>query len=504
MDNIGGDKDTSVSNTKNSVSSNANIDIYSINEDLVKTLAGMNKIHVSSSAFYRLTESFQKVKFAEDLLLKFEHLQKFKLKLVMQNCKTNEKSIAFRKEGNENFSLKSRNYFRALQLYNKSICYSLCDSENIAIGYANRSAVLFELKKYQQCLENITMARNANFPERLMHKLDKRENDCKKLLSSQAPEVEPYEFPLSFEKHQDVPYISNCLAMDQTEDEGRFVYTKTDLKPGDIVAIEDPYCTTLLPAMKYIRCAYCTKENCFSLIPCNNCTSAMFCSESCRDKAWDVFHKYECPVIDFLFDTCTKIHLTALRTCLTTLSLFASVEECRAFCEDPDNQSKTVFDLNFNEFTKIEEYKAVHGLVTNQDKRLVNDLFQRAVMCATIKNILIEYTPLKTLLGESIENHNFFADLLFKHLQTASSNMHSIDLIEQVSETKEDECFATGAYPFLSLLNHSCAPNVVRIHRSTTTILFVLRHIEANEKLFDNYGFMKTCVLTFENPRVVQ
>lgn len=467
---------------------NANIDIYDINEDLVKTLAELSKIHVSSSAFYKLTENFQKVNFAEDLLLKFDHLQKFKLKLVMQVSKSNDKSIAFRKEGNENFSLKTRNYFRALQLYNKSICYSLCDSENIAIGYANRSAVLFELKKYQQCLENISMARKANFPDRLMHKLDKRENDCKKLLATQQPEVKCYEFPLSFESHPVVPYISNCLAIDHTEEEGRFIYTKRDLKPGDVLAIEDPYCATLLPAMKYIRCAYCTKENSFTLIPCTHCTSAMFCSEICRDKAWSIFHKYECPVIDFLFDTCTKIQLTAMRTCLTTLSLFDNVTDCRQFCEDTNHQSKTVFDLNFSNFTKIEEYKAVHGLVTNQDKRLVNDLFQRAVICATIRNILIEYTPLKAMLGKDIENNSFFGDLLFKHLQTASSNMHSIDLIEQISETKEDECFATGAYPFLSLLNHSCAPNVVRIHRGTTTILFVLRHIEANGKLYDNYG----------------
>lgn len=467
---------------------NGTIDIYDINERLVRTLEGLNKIHVSSSAFYRLPENFAKIKFAEDLLLKFEHLQEFKLKLVMQNSKSNEKSIVFRKEGNEHFSLKSRNYFRALQLYNKSICFSLCDSENIAIGYANRSAVLFELKKYQQCLENIWMAREANFPDRLVHKLDKRENDCKKLLESQKPEIEPYDFPLSFESHPVVPYVSSCLGLDSTKEEGRFVYTKVDLKPGNVVAIEKPYCVTLLPAMRYNRCSFCCAENYFTLIPCKICTSAMFCNEDCRSKAWDSFHKYECPIIDFLFDACTKIQLTALRTCLVTLSTFGDIEECRKFCKDPENESKTVFDLNFDNLTKIEEYKAVNGLVTNQDKRLVNDLFQRAVICATIKNILLEYTPLKTLLGENIENHSFFADFFFKHLQTASSNMHSIDLIEQVGETKDDECFATGAYPFLSLLNHSCAPNVVRIHRGTTTILFVLRHIEANGKLYDNYG----------------
>uniref|UniRef100_T1GUG9 MYND-type domain-containing protein n=1 Tax=Megaselia scalaris TaxID=36166 RepID=T1GUG9_MEGSC len=392
----------SVSSSSSPGEIKSNIDIYDIHEDLVKTIASMNKLHVSSSAFFRLTENYQRVK----------------------------------KEGNENFSLKSRNYFRALELYNKSICYSLSDSENISIGYANRSAVLFELKNYQQCLENISMARKANFPQRLMHKLDKRENDCKKLLTqAQATDLKSHEFVLSHESHQTVPFISNCLEMGCSKEEGRFIYTKTALNVGDVVAMEDPYCTALLPAMRYIRCAYCTKEACFTLIPCGNCTSAMFCSEDCREKGWREFHKYECPIIDFLLDSCTKIHLTALRTCFVTLSLFSNINECRAFCENSDNIDKNVFDLNYKEISKLEEYRAVHGLVTNEEKRPVNDLFQRATLGATIKNILLEFTP---------------------------------------------------------LLNHSCAPNVVRIHKGTTAILFVLRNIEANGKLYDNYGNTNT------------
>lgn len=479
----------SVSSSSSPGEIKSNIDIYDIHEDLVKTIASMNKLHVSSSAFFRLTENYQRVKFAEDLLLKFELLQKFKHNVILQKSKSNEQSIAFRKEGNENFSLKSRNYFRALELYNKSICYSLSDSENISIGYANRSAVLFELKNYQQCLENISMARKANFPQRLMHKLDKRENDCKKLLTqAQATDLKSHEFVLSHESHQTVPFISNCLEMGCSKEEGRFIFTKTALNVGDVVAMEDPYCTALLPAMRYIRCAYCTKEACFTLIPCGNCTSAMFCSEDCREKGWREFHKYECPIIDFLLDSCTKIHLTALRTCFVTLSLFSNINECRAFCENSDNIDKNVFDLNYKEISKLEEYRAVHGLVTNEEKRPVNDLFQRATLGATIKNILLEFTPLKEFLGENIENLNFFTELFFRHLQTASSNMHSIDLVQQINETKDDECFACGAYPFLSLLNHSCAPNVVRIHKGTTAILFVLRNIEANGKLYDNYG----------------
>ncbi|KAL5286006.1 hypothetical protein ACFFRR_007601 [Megaselia abdita] len=464
---------------------NSKSDIYDTYDDIIKTVNGL-KLHKEFKEFRGMTENFQRVRYVEELLLKYEHIQNFKKKLVMQDSKSNERAIALRNEGNKNFM--ARNYFEALQLYNKSICYSE-DSKNIGIGYSNRSAVFFQLKMYKQCLENIEMSKKTkNFPENLLAKLNKREEDCKKFLSTQKREEDPVEFPLSFKNHEVVPYIANCLALGHTKEEGRFIYTKVDLKPGDCVAIEDPYCTALLPPMRYIRCTYCTKENCFTLIPCNHCTGAMFCDKVCRDKAWNSFHKYECKVIDFILDTFPKIHQTALRICLTALSLFGNVDDCRAFCEDPANQSKTVFDLNFDELTKTEEYKAVYGLITNQEKRDTEDLFQRAVVVATIKNILIEFTPLKSFLGKNIENENFFANLLFKHVQTSSTNGHSLDLIEQVNNINDDVHFATGIYPFLSLFNHSCAPNTVRISKGTTYIVFALRHIEANGKLFENYG----------------
>jgi len=73
-------------------------------------------------------------------------------------------------------------------------------------------------------------------------------------------------------------------------------------------------------------------------------------------------------------------------------------------------------------------------------------------------------------------------------LQTSPSNMHGIDLVEQVNETKDDQSHSSGAYAFLSLLNHSCAPNTLRIYDGTKAYLFVLRPIKAGEALYDNYG----------------
>lgn len=349
--------------------------------------------------------------------------------------------------------------------------------------------MLFEWKRFRECLINIELARKADYPERLMHKLDKRENDCRQLLATQAPDVQPYEFQMSFEPHPQVPIIADCLEMQYTEEEGRFITTKCDLVVGDLVATEEPFCSTLLPPMRYIRCANCKEENYLSLIPCESCCSVMFCSEQCRDRAVATFHKYECPIIDLLYNMFNKIHGIALRVCLSAVEIFPTIEELMAFCEDPENQNKSAFDLDFTNFTPREHYRAIHGLVTNRQSRSVSDLFQRSVVCAVLKHFVIEFTPLKEYLGGE-EGENFFTELLFRHLQTSPSNMHGIDLVEQVNETNDDTTHSSGAFAFLSLLNHSCAPNTLRVYLGTKAYLFVFRPIPAGGVLYDTYGWV--------------
>ncbi|EDW35856.1 GL16991 [Drosophila persimilis] len=463
------------------------MDVYDVSDDLVKKLNDWKLIGIISGKFNELKENYSKVNFVEHALIDFKYMEKIFLNVTLREDKCNKRSVEFRMLGNEQFSLKNRKYFQALELYNKSICFAEPNSEHLSIGYANRSAVLFEWKRYRDCLANIELARKANYPARLSHKLDKRERDCQQLLEQQPPDVVPHEFKLSFDSHAQVPYIADCLELRESPDEGRFVVTNRDLVVGDLVAVEQPFCSTLLPPMRYIRCATCKRENYLTLIPCDSCCSVMFCSEECKLRATSSFHRFECPIIDFLHRMFNKIHGIALRTTMAALDLYPSIEELMAFCEQPQNQHKCAFDLDYSQLSAQEHYRAIHGLVTNQHLRSVSDLFQRSVVCAVLKHFIIEYTPLKDFLGGE-DGRNFFTDLLFRHLQTSPSNMHGIDLVEQVNETKDDQTHSSGAYAFLSLLNHSCAPNTLRIYEGTKAYLFVLRPIKAGNVLYDNYG----------------
>lgn len=54
--------------------------------------------------------------------------------------------------------------------------------EELALGYANRSAVLFQLKEYELCIRDITRAFDNSYPNNLMYKLFERKARCLKAL----------------------------------------------------------------------------------------------------------------------------------------------------------------------------------------------------------------------------------------------------------------------------------------------------------------------------------
>ena len=86
-----------------------------------------------------------------------------------------------RTQGNHLFSLKD--YKAAVQSYTRSIeTCPLENSEQLGIAYANRSAALFFLNLYEDCVEDIDLALKNNYPAHLQHKAFVRKAKCFKQL----------------------------------------------------------------------------------------------------------------------------------------------------------------------------------------------------------------------------------------------------------------------------------------------------------------------------------
>ncbi|XP_055627947.1 SET and MYND domain-containing protein 4 [Toxorhynchites rutilus septentrionalis] len=414
------------------------------------------------------------------------------------DCKNDVKAIACRKKGNEYFHPNVKQYIKAIERYNESIALAETNSETLAIAYANRSAVCFELKEYSECLENIELARQNGYPSRLMAKLAKREADCLSNLndpSKQHPgQSKQREVKLSYKPNPNAPHISDCLELMENEQFGRYIVTNRNLSAGDVVIVEKPFSRLLVADLRYLNCDYCHKDSFLTLIPCRNCSVTMFCSEKCSENADKSYHRIECPIINDMYKLFTKVILMALRTTTVAIRTFDSnLEELRLHIESIDELSLNPFQLNWNAIDPKEIYSTIHILATNQKLRTPSDLIQRSIYAIIMSDQLCSKTELSKLCEDNQSNRDLIESLIFRHAQTAPVNMHSLMYMNYCPEAYEQyqcEFLGCGSFPILSMINHSCAPNVVRLTVSDGAVVaFLNRPIAKGGQLFDNYGY---------------
>ena len=187
---------------------------------------------------------------------------------VALNHKTRAIGNIALKLGNKYY--KKQNYFLALILYNQLISHAK-KRKDLSIGYANRSAIYYELEMYDECLQNIQWARDNRYPEAKYPQLNEREVLCKEsMLEPSISKGNPWEiFKLSYPPNKNVPWVADCVEVRTTEKYGRGIYATKNLEPGDIICIEDIMINFRDTNYEYSHCYNCYKANGLNLIPCD-------------------------------------------------------------------------------------------------------------------------------------------------------------------------------------------------------------------------------------------
>lgn len=277
----------------------------------------------------------------ERLICALQTLSKYN---VLPSYKTKEKnskdSTRLREEGNRIF-VNGTDY-KAVEKYTESIAYAIESSEELALAYANRSAAVFRMEKYEESIRDIDRALSLKYPDKLKTKLYERKGLCLMALSRPDAEScfqealnwldkmslseekikklriqlknfisapctmvevppEPIDYPLPEinSPNPEVPCASDAVAIKYTEDLGRHLVATRKICPGETLAVEKPFALFLTPPNFYTHCSNCLQVA-WSMIPCKYCVSAMYCSENCRKAAWDEYHEIECGVLGIL------------------------------------------------------------------------------------------------------------------------------------------------------------------------------------------------------------
>lgn len=373
----------------------------------------------------------------------------------------------------------------ALELYNESLCYAEQDSgEQLATLYASRAGIYFDLREYEFCLENISLAEEKGYPVHDMLQLNKLKTDClcqlQKYLMYHQRDRNDARIQLSVKPNSQIPFAANSLELNSDTIGGRYLTTKEDIETGSIIIIESPFEKVLSSDCVYRRCSNCLERNSLNLIPCSNCTKIMFCSEKCSKEAFESFHRFECPIIDCLTDV--GGHIT-VRTFLKAVQSFTTIPELVEFTESRDSHNRTAFSFDHSTtLSPQQQYHQIHSLSTNLDIRTESDLFTHVFVAALFYHQLKYQTPFRNWVNEECENA--LMELMFRIELITTINAFSFN---DLSSVQEDEIIGTGIYQLSSLINHSCSPNACPKYYKNNLVLYTTQPIKQGESISISY-----------------
>lgn len=89
------------------------------------------------------------------------------------------------------------------------------------------------------------------------------------------------------------------VSLRHNERYGRHLIANQDIKPGEIIMVVEPFIKCVNLNNIHAFCSHCMKT-CWASIPCDECSSSMYCSKECKNEAWEKYHDIECNVIPYI------------------------------------------------------------------------------------------------------------------------------------------------------------------------------------------------------------
>ncbi len=295
-----------------------------------------------------------------------------------------ESSVKYREIGNKHY--KARDLGKAWTNYQFALIHAQKESEQYLLALANRSACLYELKLYTLCLNDLhqidKIQVNANawkLPASFVEKIANRKSNClANLKNIQGAKPNNIEEQGLNSPHSKYPHMNSRLNIEYSNKDGRYCVSNDDIKAGDILFDERPYCAILLPQFRLNYCDCCFKRLCLNgdfvycnIQACDTCNDVLFCSIDCK-KTSRTYHKYECSMLGILHDLGIG-HLAYRMVACTDSNVLqkyfhSNSQGLREYYE--------VFNGSKDRLYLSNDYDTVFNLITNEEHTHVDDLYQ--------------------------------------------------------------------------------------------------------------------------------
>ena len=239
---------------------------------------------------------------------------------------------------------------------------------------------------------------------------------------------------------------------------------------------------------------------------------AIYCDESCRMKAKSI-HRFECKSIPSFHAFIAADHLLkAIRIIFKVGSklLFRIFQTNDPKYMNPDEP----FGTTPNSVYDSQSYLSVFHLQAHSDKLICKDRIKHAAWALMATEILESKTPFFDHIpaNRKSEFKNFVAAAIVRHIEADGVNggvvieLYGLENVsfpskyggessQSIISSLEVRAFAGAIYPVVSLINHSCDPNVSILHHITNGKMVVVAHrsLKKGEPLHIMYngGFLQ-------------
>ncbi|KAM9788504.1 LOW QUALITY PROTEIN: SET and MYND domain-containing protein 4 [Neosynchiropus ocellatus] len=439
-----------------------------------------------------------------------------------------DQAAASRESGNSSF--KARNYSAAALHYSQvrsspgtqstpliligfqGICLAPKGSPQLSLCFANRSAALYHLHRYQESLDDMDRAGRSGYPAHLSAKLEARRASCLQHLSAvtHSSASQPDE-ELTFG-------LSPRAEVRFSEGKGRHLLATASIAAGEVVLHERPHGCVLVPSLtaefgtEHRRCHLCLRET-LCLVPCEGCSYARYCSAACKEAAWEQHHCWECPLTAPLRALGVLSHL-ALRVALKSRPL--------ASASDPARTGAGVF----HEDPEVNVFHLLHHLNSISCGMRFLCAATAAALCRKLRGAgraAVPWDGPRTEAGSGRAGWRAQGSLgsaVLRHLLQLRCNAQAVVALQDAGvarssvQSSREVRVATALFSTLSLLNHSCRPNtslvfgtgpaVASSERGVTATIRASTAIRPGQEILHCYGPHSCRMLTQQRQRLLQ
>ncbi|KAM9615438.1 SET and MYND domain-containing protein 4 isoform 3-T3 [Morphnus guianensis] len=348
----------------------------------------------------------------------------------------------------------------------------------------------------------------------------------------------------NWEENDSISGASSSLSLNFDIERGRHLVASQDILPGQSLLKEEAFVSVLCPGESHLLqdssetvwdtrvtnadlyCHRCLRQLLAS-VPCRGCSYAKYCSQSCADMAWEQYHRTECSLGALLLTLGVFCHV-ALRTVL--LAGFAEVSRlversrdddkdlhnpearCKHLSEAPDTRAGTRSIPGCNDNGQYQSsYQAVFNLLPHAEKHSPEHKFlcmlSVVAICKQLQEAGLEAAVLnqessekwskpktcEKTLGELSPELKTMAEAMLRHMLQLQCNAQAITVMQESGSgdsavvNKKPMRLATAFFPVLSLLNHSCCPNISVSFSGTAATVRASQPIPSGQEIFHCY-----------------